>query len=186
MTLCAPKNACAKPQCYFSPGHVKPHIACTHLFASVTCSPIFTAFLCTEHEKITLLTKPPHTQSQIQGKGSKREIRSWELWTDHRLTCKAEEKQKDLSFFQTYQVPVSFLQATAGILLPILAAQHLCHTPALLSRALHPENPVLLLSTPFPPIYFPLASLICEVVGAEIICKHLESTWNIPSPTANK
>lgn len=77
MTLCAPKNACAKPQCYFSPGHVKLHIACTHLCASVTCSPIFTAFLCTEHERITPLTKPPH--HTITNRGERIQERDQEL-----------------------------------------------------------------------------------------------------------
>lgn len=60
MTLCAPKNACAKPQCYFSLAMssfiLQAHTSC----ASLPCSPIFTAFLCTEHGRIAPLTKPPY------------------------------------------------------------------------------------------------------------------------------
>lgn len=156
MTLNAPKNASAKPRCYFSLA-MSSLILHTHTSrASFPRSPIFTAFLCTEHDRTTPLTKPPH--HTITNTGERMRERTGVRSSDHGLTCYTEENQKDFFSFQTHQVPISFLEATAGILLPILSAQHLYHTLALLSRALQPVNLVLLLSTKFPPIYFPLVS----------------------------
>lgn len=60
MTLCAPRNACAKPQCYFSLvlSSLMLHVHTSR--ALFPCFLIFTAFLCIEHDRITPLTQPSH------------------------------------------------------------------------------------------------------------------------------
>lgn len=99
MTLRAPNNACAKPQCYFSlaTSSLILHAHTSH--ASLPCSPIFTAFLCTEHDRITPLTKPPHhtitnTRERIQERN--RELGALN-WPQTDLQCR--RKAKGFLFF---------------------------------------------------------------------------------------
>lgn len=94
MTLCAPKNACAKPQCYFSLA-ISSLILHTHtLCASDPCSPIFTAFLSTEHDRKTPLTKPP--QHTVTNTGERIQQRDQELgalnWPQTDLQCRRKAK----------------------------------------------------------------------------------------------
>lgn len=185
MTLRAPKNACAKPQLYFSlamPSLIlHAHTSC----ASFPCFPIFTALLCTEHDRAAPLTKPPH--HTMTNTGERVQERDQELgalnWPQTDLQCRSKAQGSlflpdtpSACFFpgDHCRYPPPHLTCTSATCL------HSSQGPCILWIS------VLLLSTKFPPIYFPLASLICEVLGAEIICKHLESTWNTPSPTANK
>lgn len=97
MTLHAPKNASAKPQCYFSLA-MSSLILHTHTSrASFPRYPIFTAFLCTEHDRITPLTKPPHhtitnTGERIQERAG---VRSSKLTTDW---LAMQKKSKRISF----------------------------------------------------------------------------------------
>lgn len=92
MTLRAPKNACAKPQLYFSlamPSLIlHAHTSC----ASFPCFPIFIALLCTEHDRAAPLTKPPH--HTMTNTGERIQERDQELgalnWPQTDLQCRSK------------------------------------------------------------------------------------------------
>lgn len=181
LTLCAPKNVCAKPQCYFSLAMSRLTLHAHASCASFPCSPIFTAFLCTEHNRITPLTY--HTSTNL-GRGSKRErsgVGSSKLTTDW---VAMQKKSKRISFLSRHTKCLFLswrpLQASSS------SPSHLHSTSAThFPCSLCPLNLVLLLSSQFPPIYFPLASLVKSLEQ-----KLPVSTWKVPeislSPTANK
>lgn len=94
MTLRDPKNACAKPQCYFSlamPSLIlHAHTSC----ASFPCFPILTALLCTKHDRVASLTKPPHhTMTNAVERIQERDRELGALnWPQTDLQCRSKVK----------------------------------------------------------------------------------------------
>lgn len=175
-TMC-PKECMCKTPTLLLTGLVKPHVASTHLRCLVPLLSHFHSIsLHQTWQNNSTYTAVTSRNDKYRGKhprdgsgvGSSKLTKDWLVMQKQskgslffpdtpgtkphtfirpRWPINAEQTEGSTVRALVCMVPVSFMEATAHILLPTSPAQHLRHTLTLLLRALRPVNLILFLST---------------------------------------